>query len=500
MTLNFSSLRDRFSKYRLDINHMIVIFVVLIAFQVLLAFFQKSLLSNFLDDAQRWFQKYHAERIAIVTSTNLENLFENQQRMRAEGSVNEAPMIYSLNVMFKQLVMQRSVEEISLILFKDGKTYLVGNGQQMNDFFKGTLRPYDDERQADANRGVAYFTSVRDEMLHSERIMSEVVDQKTFNVLVPFVPYGEYVGVLYIRIAPDFTLLTDEVQSNFDKVSYAFSGLIFLGLIVMYVISTGAVKERNEVQERLLAEHQANLKKQIQLEKESLFTKRIYHTHHKAEKIMGFIKSDVRRMDAGHLEELKKRVIAYSNFISRIIYDMKWYDQDINTIVNPIFHSNINAIIEFIVENVFLRVSAHNEMFSFSFDLDRRMPPVPVNEFIIWEILEPLIQNSIDHGRNVPLVIRIATLYDAAAKQSTVRIADNGVGIDERLLSVDGNGVRNIFAEKDENDETISSHSGYGCYIAYQLAVGKCGWGLDAENLPGGGCAFTIRIQHRDRQ
>ena len=39
------------------------------------------------------------------------------------------------------------------------------------------------------------------------------------------------------------------------------------------------------------------MKKQIRLEKESLFTRRIYHTHHKAEKIMGFIKEDVRRME-----------------------------------------------------------------------------------------------------------------------------------------------------------------------------------------------------------
>ena len=36
------------------------------------------------------------------------------------------------------------------------------------------------------------------------------------------------------------------------------------------------------------------LTKQITYEKELIFTKRIYHTHHKAEKIMGFIKEDLR--------------------------------------------------------------------------------------------------------------------------------------------------------------------------------------------------------------
>jgi hypothetical protein len=39
-------------------------------------------------------------------------------------------------------------------------------------------------------------------------------------------------------------------------------------------------------------------------------------------------------------------------------------------------------------------------------------------------------------------------------------------------------------------------HSGYGCYIAYQLAVGKCGWDLDAENLAEGGCRFMIKIRN----
>ncbi len=67
----------------------------------------------------------------------------------------------------------------------------------------------------------------------------------------------------------------------------------------------------------------------------------------------------------------------YSNFISRIIYDMKWYDQDINTIVNPIFRTNINAMIEFIVHHVFLRISSKNEMFEFQLALDPALPLCP---------------------------------------------------------------------------------------------------------------------------
>ena len=54
--------------------------------------------------------------------------------------------------------------------------------------------------------------------------------------------------------------------------------------------------------------------------------------------------------------------------------------------------------------------------------------------------------------------------------------------------------MKHILAEKEATDETVGSHSGYGCSIAYQMVVGKCGWELDAQNLPEGGCCFTITI------
>lgn len=498
--MRLPNLKSKLSQHRFEINHILVFFAIVISFQVLLIFFQNSLVTNFLNDAQRWFQKYHAERIAIVTSASLENLFENQQRIRSEGKPVEAPAIYSVNVFFKQLVLQRGIEEIALILLKDDRIYLVSNGQQMDAFFSGTLPPYAPSPSHAPNAGVTYFMTVRDDMLRTERILSDVVDQRTFNVLVPFVPYGEYVGALYVRVSPDFTLLTDEVQSNFDKVSFAFSALVLFGLIVMYVVSTNAVRERNEVRERLFVEHQANLEKQIRLEKESIFTKRIYHTHHKAEKIMGFIKNDVRMMSPDNLDESKRRVIAYSNFISRIIYDMKWYDQDINTIVNPVFRSNINDILTFIVQNVFLRISSRNDMFSFRFDLDPCLPAVPVNEFIIWEILEPLIQNCIDHGAQNELTITLTTKHDPKTNMSTVQIRDTGVGVPVELLERNSRGVRRIFEEKLNGGTKTGEHSGYGCHIAYQMAVGKCGWELDADNLREGGCCFSITIHHTARR
>lgn len=489
-------IREKLSRYQFEIRHIIVIFVVLIAFQVVLIFLQKTTLSNFLRDTQSWFQKYYAERLALVTTTNVEMLFENQQRQRVQHEGTDITMVYALNVILKQQLIHRSVDDISLFLVRGEHIYIVDSGQKLSAFFNGTLSPADATVLPSHEAGLRFFRSVQHAMKKHEKIMSVVTNEKTFDVIVPFVPDGEYLGVLYMRITPDFSFLASEIQASFDRAFLVFSILILAGLVGIFVVSSRAVQERNRVQEELFREHEQNLERQIRLEKESLFTKRIYHTHHKAEKIMGFIKEDVRKMNAQNLNELKHRVITYSNFISRIIYDMKWYDQDINTIINPMFRTNINEVIEFIVKHVFLRISSKNEMFELKLDLDPSLPLVHVNEFTVWEILEPLIQNSIDHCGVSFVTIKIKTRYDKLSDISYITIEDNGNGIAPELLEPGPRGVRKLFLEHETTKKHYSTHSGYGCYIAHQLAVGKCGWRLDAENLPGQGCRFTLAIKH----
>lgn len=487
-------LRTKFRQYRFEIKHIMVLFAVLVAFQVILALLQKGLLGDFLQDTQNWFRKYYAERIAIVSTASLELLFQNQQRIGADADSLENTMVYSVNVFLKQQLIQRSIQDVSLILWKDRRIYLVKSGQSLYAYFRGTLPPYQENASSPPSAPIEYYLKVQDELREHEKVISSLTNQKTFDVLVPFVPEGEYVGAMYMRITPDFAFLTDEIRTNFDKVSIIFSALIAVGLIAIFLVSSQAVKERNEIQRQFYSEHQERVADQIRMDKESLFTRRIYHTHHKAEKIMGFIKEDVRKMDARNLDELKQRVVTYSNFISRIIYDMKWAEQDINTIVNPMFRTNINTVIEFIVGHVFLRLSSKNEMFEFNLDLDRELPLVHVNEFIVWEILEPLLQNSIDHGGRNFITITVKTRYEPALNVSTITIVDNGVGISEESLEVGPRGIKRLFLEQESTKKDGGFHSGYGCYIAYQMAVEKCGWNLDAENDPGEGAKFTITI------
>jgi len=64
----------------------------------------------------------------------------------------------------------------------------------------------------------------------------------------------------------------------------------------MLFISSYTVTERDKTQKMLYQEREEKLKEQIHYQKEALFAKRIYHTHHKAEKIMGFIKNDLKQL------------------------------------------------------------------------------------------------------------------------------------------------------------------------------------------------------------
>ena len=119
-----------------------------------------------------------------------------------------------------------------------------------------------------------------------------------------------------------------------------------------------------------------------------------------------------------------------------------------------------------------------------------------MNEFTVWEILEPLIQNSIDHCGVNFVTIHLQTRYHRKENISTIRISDNGIGIAPELLEDGPRGVKKLFMEHETTKKNFESHSGYGCYIAHQLAVGKCDWQLDVENLPTKGCLFTLTIRN----
>ena len=140
------NIKNKFSQYRFEIRHITVFLIVLIIFQIILAFVQKSSLNDFLVQTQSWYQKYSAERLAVVTSTSMELLFENLFIDRSVNDYEERKIIYSFNVIFKQQLIQKSVEDICLILVKNHKLYVIDSGQKFYMYLTNKLPFYSPER------------------------------------------------------------------------------------------------------------------------------------------------------------------------------------------------------------------------------------------------------------------------------------------------------------------------------------------------------------------
>ena len=485
---------ERFREYHFEFKHLTVLFIVIFAFQLIISIINKVSITNFLSSTQEWYQKDSAERLANLTTTSIELLLETVNSQKVLSEEESRRITQSFDIIFSQQILQHNIEELCILVNKGDSVIVIDEGKDLYSYLVHEDHSFHEVRKK-YSEAVSLYLPIKNLLESQEQIQTILTDKKSYNIFVPFVLRGEVIGALYMKNSPDFSFITNQITSGYDETSVIYLSLILLGLLAMYFISSYTVKERDEAQKLLFVEHEENLKKQINYQKELVFTKRIYHTHHKAEKIMGFIKEDLRQLTAENIDEIKYRVAKYSNFISRVIYDMKWYDPPIQTIRNQLFRTNLNEVINFLVQHIFLRIAKKTIAFSINVALDEKLPTVPVNEFVVWEIIEPLIQNSIDHGGEQNLQITIATNYDEQNKKSLITISDNGKGISSELLKIEEDGRKHLFHENISTKNSDIPTIGYGCYIAYEISK-RCGWNLEVENLADAGCKFSIIIRN----
>ncbi|MBI5472899.1 MAG: histidine kinase [Ignavibacteriae bacterium] len=491
MRAKLRQLLDLIRSYPFQLKHLSVLFLIIIAFQLILSLLHKSSLDKFLTGAQTWYQQDSAERLANLTATSLELILETRGQESLPNEREAATLVQGLNIILSQQILNQNVKHVAILVMENGKIHAIDEGQALYGylFVKRERIRYADAAYAHA---IEMYHKIRRHVTGKEEIYSLIEGRQTFHVFVPLVLRGELVGALYMENTPDFSSITEGIASNYDETAVTFSSLILLGLLAMFYISSYTVRARNTAQHMLFEKEKQRLADQINHQKELLFTKRIYHTHHKAEKVMGFIKEDLRTISHENIEEARARVVKYSNFISRVIYDMKWYDPPVQTIRGAMFRTNLNELLRFLVNNVFLRVSSGSDQVRFVFDLDESIAPVPVNEFVVWEVVEPIIQNCLEHAQSRPLTVTLRTRNEKHLIR--MDISDNGVGIRSDLLAPGANGVKTIFHESVSTKAAGYQHSGYGCYIAYEIATQRCGWLCDIENLPDGGTRVTFLI------
>lgn len=483
-------LLDNIRRYHFELKHLLVLFIVLIFFQLAVSTIHKVSLSNLLKRTQNWYKKDSAGQLANLTTISLELLLEMNKPDKKMGLGEREKLARAFNIILNQQLLQSNVKMVCVLVHDDGNIIAIDNGQDFIQFL--TNQPMSVVANAKYSPVIALYEKKRLAIKQNEIIVSQQGGQGTIHVFVPVVPNGEYAGTLYMKIQPDLSFINTQLLSSYDQTSLIFSALILFGLMAMFYISSYSVRERDMAQDALYKEQEVHVIEQVEHRKESQFTKRIYHTHHKAEKVMGFIKEDIGDLRPDNFDKVKDRVLKYSNFVARAIYDMKWYDPPLQTIRNPIFSTDINKLIPFLIENVFERLSAINRFTTFIMELDPKLPLVHINEYVVWEILEPLIQNSIDHATGTKIQVQLSSKYDEVNQCGMISIDDNGPGISDALLEKNEQGVKKIFLEnittkKDEENR------GYGCFLANEICK-RCGWHLDVTNKPAGGAHFFIRI------
>ncbi len=475
-------------------KHILIIFFSLIVFQVFVSHLQQNTLRSLLSDTMDWYKQNSAEQIGNLTTSSLELLLESDPTGNENDSESRAKnLIHALNSILKQPLMKSNVELMCVILPYNDGFVAIDLGQDLYSYFYNH-KVNDARLDPKYNNAVRRYSKLHAQMVKSELINSFQEQQNVFHVFIPLVPYGEYSGAVYLKVHPDVSFISQQILSSFNKTVFVFSTLILFGLLGMFFISSYTIIERDEARELLYKEREEHLQEHIAQQKEHLFTKRIYHTHHKAEKVMGFINEDVEEANETNIKQFKYRIAKYANFISRVIYDMKWYNPPLQTIRNPLFRTDLNEVLRFIVNNIFLRISNPVKTIKFDFQLDGNLPKVSVNEFVVWEIIEPLIQNAMDHSDKELILITIKSEYNPANKTSLISIEDNGKGIRSDLLEENNAGIKRIFLENISTKEE-DKNCGYGCYLAYEISK-RCGWEIDAKNLELGGCAFTLLINH----
>ncbi|MCC6636381.1 MAG: histidine kinase, partial [Ignavibacteriaceae bacterium] len=280
------SLTNKIKEYHFEFRHVTVLFIILFSFQLIVSFINKSSIKNFLDTTQDWYQRESAEEIANLTATVIELSIESVDAKIKIPPAQENKVIQSLDIIFSQQQLTHNIDRLFIIMENEGKTFSINDGRTLYSVVIGSDRSL---LSTEIDKNVeALYKSIEGELESTERIKTVVRDKQTFHVFVPFVVRGEFIGAIYMEISPDFSSISNKVISSYDETSVIYLSLITLGLLAMYFISSYTVKERDETQKLLFDEHERNLKKQINYENELIFTKRIYHTHHKAEKVMGF--------------------------------------------------------------------------------------------------------------------------------------------------------------------------------------------------------------------
>jgi len=130
----------------------------------------------------------------------------------------------------------------------------------------------------------------------------------------------------------------------------------------------------------------------------------------------------------------------------------------------------------------FIRQHSGSNRIDLLTDYDRRMPAMVLYEKKIKQVLINLLMNA-RHAIGDAGEIRVATAYSPSSRQATIRVADNGYGIEARHL-------QHIF-DPFFTTKPTGEGTGLGLSVSYGI-IKKHGGEILVESRPGEGSTFTV--------
>jgi len=229
-------LPQKFESYHFEIQHILVLFIVVVVFQTALSFINNQSTHQIFQEAMGYYRRDSAERVADLTTTAMELLIEHGRNDAPSDDNRRESTIRSFDKLLSQQMLQRNIDEVYLLVKQGGNVLALREGEEIYDLYLDPDPVLEIENQPAAENALQYYHDHYQSLVGEEQIISSLEGNNTFHVLVPFYDRGEIAGATYMRVTPDVAGFLSLIESAYSQSGLLFTGLILVGFLAMFFI------------------------------------------------------------------------------------------------------------------------------------------------------------------------------------------------------------------------------------------------------------------------
>jgi hypothetical protein len=139
--------------------------------------------------SQQWYQQDAAERIANLTATSIEMLFESKSERSKLSEGEERKIIQDFNIIFSQQLLDKNVQSVCILIPHDTTIISIDDGKQLYDYLLSNTKSIRNPENTH-DEAKRLFRSIQDTIRRAEQTTTIVERRQIFHVFIPFVPRG----------------------------------------------------------------------------------------------------------------------------------------------------------------------------------------------------------------------------------------------------------------------------------------------------------------------